>query len=102
MSDLTYETFETGWDAAGFPPEEVAHLRARAELVIALRKHIKAQGWTQVEAAKHLGVAQPRISGLMRGKLEDYGLDHLVTMLARAGMAVDIRVKKAPARKQAA
>ena len=86
----------------GLPPEEVAHLRARAEMMIALKKHIRKHGWTQAEAAAHLGVTQPRISELTRGKFNRFGLDHLVTMLARVGLSVDIRIKKSAPRPQAA
>jgi len=86
--------FDTAWDALGRPPEDVAHLKARAELMIALTNHIARQGWTQSEAATHLGVTQPRISDLTRGKFSAFGLDHLVTMLTRAGMTVDIRVRR--------
>ena len=96
------QSFATAWDAVGRTPEEVAHLKARAELMIALKDHIKKQGWTQAAAATHLGVTQPRISDLMRGKFNEFGLDHLVTMLARAGMAVDIRIKTRATGKQAA
>jgi predicted XRE-type DNA-binding protein len=67
----------------------------------ALKAHIGKQGWTQAEAASHLGVTQPRIYDLVRSKIAEFGLDNLVTMLARAGMAVDIRVRKAPAKRQA-
>jgi len=98
----TGKTFATGWDAVAETPTEAVILKARADLMIALTDHIKAQGWTQAEAAKHLGVTQPRISDLMRGKYNLFGLDHLATMLARAGREVDIRVKKAKAKKQAA
>ena len=96
------QAYATAWDAVGRTPQEVAHLRARAELMIALEAHIKKQGWTQAEAARQLGVTQPRISELMRGKFNLFGLDHLVTMLGRAGMAVDIRIRKSAAKKRAA
>ena len=90
----TDKSFATAWDAMGFPPEEVAHLRARAELMIALKRHIKKQGWTQAEAAKRLGVTQPRISELARGKFDRFSLDHLVKMLARAGVNIAMRMRK--------
>jgi len=96
------KTFATAWDAISDSPEEAAVLKARADLMIALADHIKAQGWTQAEAAKRLGVTQPRISDLVRGKFNLFGLDHLAMMLARAGRQVEIRVKKAAPRKQAA
>ncbi len=98
----TGKTFATAWDAVADTPEEAAVLKARADLMIALTDHIKAQGWTQAEAAKRLGVTQPRISDLVRGKFNLFGLDHLATMLARAGRQVEIRVKKAAPPKLAA
>ncbi len=101
MTD-TGTTFATAWDAIADTPEEATVLKARADLMLALTDHIKAQGWTQAEAAKHLGVTQPRISDLMRGKFNLFGLDHLAMMLARAGRQVEIRVKKAAPRKRAA
>ena len=99
---VTGKTFATAWDAIAATPEEAMVLKARADLMIALTDHIKAQGWTQAEAAKHLGVTQPRISDLARGKFNLFGLDHLATMLARAGRQVDIRVKKTRSQKHAA
>ena len=99
---VTGKTFATAWDAIAATPEEAVVLKARADLMIALTDHIKAHGWTQAEAAKHLGVTQPRISDLVRGKFNLFGLDHLATMLARAGRQVDIRVKKATPQKHAA
>ena len=69
--------------------------------MIALTDHIAKQGWTQAEAAVRLGVTQPRISDLMRGKFNAFGLDHLVTMLARGGMSVDFRARKRAARRAA-
>lgn len=99
---VTQKTFATAWDAITGTPEEAAILKSRADLMIALADHIKAQGWTQAEAAKRLGVTQPRISDLVRGKFNLFGLDRLATMLARAGRQVEIRVKKAPPRNRAA
>jgi predicted XRE-type DNA-binding protein len=57
--------------------------------------HITATGMTQSEAAKQLGVTQPRISDLTRGKVDLFSIDSLVNMLGSAGLHVDIRVKKA-------
>lgn len=54
----------------GFPPEEVAVLTLRAELMVALRKLIATRGWTQAQAAEELGVTQSRVSDLVRGKHE--------------------------------
>ncbi len=76
----------------GFPPDEVAVLTLRAELMVALRKLIAAKGWTQVQAAEELGVTQSRVSDLVRGKHDKFSLDMLVTLAARAGHTVKLRL----------
>jgi predicted XRE-type DNA-binding protein len=76
----------------GFPPDEVAVLTLRAELMVALRKLIAANGWTQAQAAEELGVTQSRVSDLIRGKHDKFSLDMLVTLAARAGRRVKVRI----------
>ena len=76
----------------GFPPEEVAVLTLRAELMVALRKLIATRGWTQAQAAEVLGVTQSRVSDLVRGKHEKFSLDMLVTFAARAGRTAKLRL----------
>ena len=57
--------------------------------------HIEKNGLTQGQAAKQFGVTQPRISDLMRGKIDLFSLDTLVNMLAAAGLRVEMKLKKA-------
>jgi predicted XRE-type DNA-binding protein len=76
----------------GFPPDEVAVLTLRAELMAALRKLIDANGWTQAQAAEELGVTQSRVSDLVRGKHDKFSLDMLVALAARAGRTVRLRI----------
>ena len=83
------------WDAIEDTPAEVENMKLRSRLMMILKDHIKAQGWTQAEAAKRLNVTQPRISDLMRGKIDLFGLDSLVTMLRAAGLQLEFRVKQA-------
>ena len=92
---MTTQQFETIWDAIEDTPAEAAHMKLRSALMLQLKAHIRQQGMSQAEAAKLLGVTQPRISDLMRGKIEHFGLDTLVTMLATAGLRVDFKVSKA-------
>lgn len=73
-----------------FPPEEAEHLRIRSTLMGAVRKYIEDRGLIQAEAAKLLGVTQPRISNLVRGRVDLFSIDTLVDMLARAGVHVDV------------
>jgi len=51
-----------------------------------LRLTIDEKGWTQAEAAKVLGIAQSRVSDLVRGKWERFSLDMLITLASRAGL----------------
>ena len=70
----------------GFPPEEAEHLRVRADLLIQIQKALEARGLKQAEAAKLLGVTQPRVSDLVRGRLDLFSVDILIAMLARLGV----------------
>lgn len=76
----------------GFPAEEAEHLRVRSALVGTIRQVIDERGLTQAQAAALLGVTQPRVSDLVRGKIDLFSIDALVEMLARAGYHVDLRV----------
>ena len=77
----------------GFPPEEAHNLLLRAELVLRIRQ--VAKGLTQAEAARRFGVTQPRINDLLRGKIDKFSLDALVNMLGKAGLRVEVQVRKA-------
>jgi predicted XRE-type DNA-binding protein len=80
----------------GFPPEEAENLKLRAHLMSELREMIRQRELRQAEAAELLGVTQPRISDLMRGKIERFSIDTLVNMLTLAGAQVTIHVESAP------
>jgi predicted XRE-type DNA-binding protein len=60
-------------------------------LMMALKEHIARKGLTQSQAGKVFGVTRPRVSDLMRGKIDLCGLDSLVNMAAAAGLHVEIR-----------
>jgi predicted XRE-type DNA-binding protein len=87
--------FSSVWDAIEDTPAEAENMKLRSRLMIILKEHIRAQGWTQAEAARRLNVTQPRISDLMRGKIDLFGLDSLVTMLRAAGLQLEFRVRQA-------
>ena len=74
--------------------ESAAHLRIRTQLIDALRDVIEHRGLRQREAAELFGVAQPRVSDLVRGKLELFSIDTLVGMLDAAGLCVEIAVRR--------
>jgi predicted XRE-type DNA-binding protein len=61
----------------------------------ALKEHLSGTGLSQAQIAKLFGVTQPRVSDLMRGKIDVFGLDALVNMAAAAGLRVKLSVRKA-------
>ena len=77
----------------GFSKAEAENLLLRSQLMSEIRDI--ADGLTQAQAAKRLGVSQPRVNDLLRGKIDKFSLDALVIMLNKAGMHVEMRVKKA-------
>ena len=74
----------------GFSTQEATNLKMRSDLMIRLTKLIEARDLTQAQAAKLLGVTQPRISDLMRGKIDRFSIDTLIAMLGHAGVRVQI------------
>ncbi len=79
----------------GFPPEEAQNLQLRSTLMTRVEQYVKRSGDTQAAAARALGITQPRLNDLLRGKIDKFSLDALVNMLAHAGMRVEVTVKKA-------
>lgn len=77
----------------GFPQGEAQNLAVRAELMSQIRRASK--GLTQAEAARKFGVTQPRMNDVLRGKIDKFSLDALVNMLAKAGLRVQVQVRKA-------
>lgn len=76
----------------GFPPHEAAVMLLRCELAEALRKWIDREDCTQAQAAKRLGVSQPRISEIARNKVDKLSLDYLVGLCAKAGVSVKMKM----------
>ena len=77
----------------GFPPGEAEHLLVRSRLMLAIGQLIKQRGFTQARAARLFGVTQPRVSDLVRGRIELFSIDALVEMLGRAGVGLSIRLE---------
>lgn len=86
--------FESVWDAIENTPQQTAAMRARSELMMALQAWVKSTGETQAEAARRLGVTQPRMSDLMCGKINLFGLESLLDMATTAGLEPHVTIKK--------
>ena len=76
----------------GFDPAEAAILQMRAKLMNDLRDFIRSSGMTQVEAAERFGIAQSRVSDLVRGKWEKFSLEMLISLEARVGRKVSLEL----------
>ena len=92
---MTAKQYDSVWVAIEDTPGAAENMKIRSALMQELVTHITDAEVTQSEAAKLFGVTQPRISDLMRGKIDLFSIDTLVNMLTQAGLHVDIRVRAA-------
>ena len=84
--------FTSVWDALEDDPVRVENLKLRSALMIEIAERINDQGLTQTQAAEVLHITQPRVSALLKGKINDFRLDSLVDMAHRLGLHVSISV----------
>jgi predicted XRE-type DNA-binding protein len=92
VSDEPLQTFASVWDALAETPEEASNMRLRSALVIAVRDAVEGWQVTQGAAARRLGVTQPRLNDLLRGRIDRFSLDALVGLAERAGLSVRIEI----------
>lgn len=92
---MSEQRFASVWDALEDTPEEAENMKLRSILMMALKDHLERTGMSQAEAAKLLGVTQPRVSDLLRSKINLFGLDALVNMATAAGLQIELRVLEA-------
>jgi len=82
----------TIFSALGFPPDQSANMHLRAQLMIEVEAILKARKMTQVEAAALFGVSQPRVSNLLKGRIDKFTLDTLVNWLSKLDKHVELVV----------
>jgi predicted XRE-type DNA-binding protein len=92
---MSNQRFASVCDAIEDTPEEAENMQLRSVLMKALKNHLTRTEMSQAQAAKLLGVTQPRVSDLMRGKINLFGLDALVNMATAAGLHIEMRVFEA-------
>jgi predicted XRE-type DNA-binding protein len=88
------KAYRSVWDAIEPSPAEAASMKARAELMHAVRDVIDRWDITQAAAAKRLCVTQPRLNDLLRGKINKFSLDALVDLAGHAGLSVRVKIAK--------
>ena len=92
---MSKQRFSSVWDALEDTPAEAENMRLRSVLMMELKAHIEKKGLSQAQASKLLGVTQPRVSDLMRGKIDLFAIDALVNLASAAGLRVEMHFKKA-------
>lgn len=91
---MSKKRFKSVWDAIEDTSDSAENMKLRSTLMMALQNQIIKMKLTQSQAAELLGVTQPRISDLMRGKINLFALDVLVNMTSAAGLRVEMRITK--------
>ncbi|MGQ4274143.1 helix-turn-helix domain-containing protein [Terrihabitans sp. B22-R8] len=91
---MSKNRFKNVWDAIEDTPAAAENMKLRSALMMALKDHIDRTGMSQSDAAKVFGVTQPRVSDLVRGKIDLFALDTLVNMAASAGLHVELRIRE--------
>ena len=95
MKKVRAKTYSSVWDAIAESPQEAANLRLRAELMDKITAIIAKKGWTQLEAAGHCAITQPRVNDLLRGRISRFSLDALVNIASALGRRVHVELKAA-------
>ena len=89
------QSFDNVWDALADTPAEAASMTMRSDLLIAVDQRVRAWNITQAEAARRLGITQPRLNDLLRGKIANFSLDTLINLATQAGLSVRIDIAQA-------
>ena len=79
--------FDNVWDAIEDTPAEAANMSMRSSLMIAIEQRVRKWNVTQAEAARRLGITQPRLNDLLRSKIANFSLDTLINLAAQADFA---------------
>ena len=84
--------FDSVWDAIEPSRAQAANMKARAEMMIAIRETVDGWGLTQAATARRLALTQPRLNDLLRGRIDKFSLDALINVATAAGLAVRVEV----------
>lgn len=95
---MTDQVFTSVWDAIEDTPAQAENMKLRSSLMMAVSEHIKSNGLSQTQAAKVFGVTQPRISDLIRGKINLFSIDTLIAMLSSAELQIEMKIHRTAAR----
>jgi predicted XRE-type DNA-binding protein len=91
---MKFQQFDSVWDAIESDPAVAANMKARSGLMIEIGQTVKRWRTTQATAAKRLGLTQPRLNDLLRGRIDKFSLDALMTIASKAGLKVKVEVSR--------
>jgi predicted XRE-type DNA-binding protein len=86
------QTFANVWDALIDDPGEAAVMTARSRLMIAVTEAVESWNSSPVAAARRLGITQPRLNDLLKGRIDKFSLDTLLILAGKAGLKVEIKI----------
>jgi predicted XRE-type DNA-binding protein len=89
------QSFENVWDALEESSGEAANMSMRSSLLIAIEQQVRGWNVTQAEAARRLGITQPRLNDLLRGRIANFSLDTLINLAGQAGLTVRLDIARA-------
>ena len=92
---LKSQRFSSVWDALEDDPAAAVNMTMRSDLMIALQRRIEDWQLTQTQAARRLAITQPRLNDLLRGRINKFSLDTLVSLANRAGIRLHLHIDKA-------
>jgi predicted XRE-type DNA-binding protein len=90
---MARRSFENVWDAIEENPEDAARMKMRSHLLIAIERKVRGWNVTQGVAARRLGITQPRLNDLLRGKITKFSIDTLIDLAGKADLKVQMQIK---------
>lgn len=92
---IEVQTFDDVFDALADTPAQAASMKARADLLAAIKARVESWALTQANAAARLGITRPRLNDLLQGKLDKFSLDALVNLATASGLVLEMNVRDA-------
>jgi predicted XRE-type DNA-binding protein len=86
------QSFANVWDALEDTQAEAANMTMRSNLLIAIEQKVRGWNITQIEGARRLGITQPRLNDLLRGRVHNFSLDTLINLASQAGLSVRLDI----------
>ncbi len=89
------QSFDNVWDALEESASEASNMSMRSSLMVAIEQQVRSWKVTQAEAAHRLGITQPRLNDLLKGRITNFSLNTLIKLAVAAGLNVRLEIDKA-------